>query len=337
MSTLPAARKQNVEQRSRYRRSASLLFPLALLLVLWQGGGGTGGGAAPLAAAPANRKSRTAFPLTLTDDSGRRVTLPAPPRRIISLSPGHTETLFALGAGDRVVAVDTYSDYPPEVTRRTRLKTWPRPPVEQVVALKPDLVLVLTEGEGFTRQMDALKIPTLYLFPKDYARALDEISLLGRVLGEETAAARITGNMRKRAEAVRKRLAGAPQVRVMYEMDATDPARPYVAGGEGFYSELMRMAGGENVFSDLKVTSGAVSAEAVIARDPEVILMGDTRSPQQPQSPELLARRPGWSAIRAVRTRRVYSVDSDRITRPGPRLVDGLEEFARRLHPDRFR
>lgn len=276
------------------------------------------------------------FPLTLTDDLGRRVTLPAPPRRIISLSPAHTETLFALGAGDRVVAVDSYSNYPAQAATRTRLNTWPRPPVEQIVALKPDLVLVLTEEESFTRQMDALKIPTLHLFPKDYARALDEISLLGRVLGEEAAAARIAGEMRKRADAVRRRVAGTRRVRVMYEMDAMDPARPYVAGSQGFYSELMRMAGGENVFNDLKVTSGAVSAETVIARDPEVILMGDTGSPQQPQSPALLAKRPGWSAIRAVRTRRVYAVNSDQVTRPGPRLADGLEQFARRLHPDCF-
>lgn len=321
----------------RGRGSRSALGIAALAVLLWLGGGRpaavAGGSRAPH---PAVDHAGT-YPFTATDDLGRRVTFTAAPRRVISLAPGHTETLFALGAGGRLVAVDRYSDYPAEAGRRTRLNCWPHPPVEQIVALKPDLVVVLTEGADFIRQMETLHIPVLKLFPENYPRVLQEIRLLGRVTGTSPAAERLTRRMEARAREVREALAGAPRVRAMYELDATDPARPFVAGSRGFYAELIRMAGGENVFQDLPTSAAQVSAESVLSRNPAVILLGDSASPQQPQSVERLRSRPGWSAVAAVRTGRVFPVNSDQITRPGPRLVEGLAELARRLHPDRFR
>jgi iron complex transport system substrate-binding protein len=109
-----------------------------------------------------------------------------------------------------------------------------------------------------------------------------------------------------------------------------------VAGGGGLYGDLLARAGGENIFRDLKLAAAQANLEQIVARDPEVILLGDTRSPVQPQKPELLRRRPGWAGITAVRTGQIFAVDSDLITRPGPRLVDGLEAVAKLLHPDRF-
>ena len=275
--------------------------------------------------------------LKVQDDSGRTIALPGRPRRIVSLSAAHTETLYALGAAELLVGADTYSDYPPEVRPKATLNCWPRPPLEQILALKPDLVLVLTQDEEFLREMEPVRVPVLKLFPKTVEKAYANIELLGRVTGKEEEARRVVRSMRERSRSVTERLRGAKPLRVLYELDAVDPARPFVAGNGGFYGELMTMAGAENVFADVQGPSTQVSLEQIVARDPQVILLGDTGSPVNPQSPQAVAARPGWSAISAVRKHRVHGVESERITRPGPRLMEGLEEMARRLHPERFK
>jgi len=271
---------------------------------------------------------------TFTDDAGRRVAIPAALRRIVSLAPGHTETLYALGAGARVVVADTYSDYPPEARKKAKLNCWPRPPVEQIVAAKPDLVLVMTEETDFLAQMEAARVPALKLFPKSYEAVLREIALLGKVLGLEGRSELLVRQMRNRTAAVRQRVRGAPPVRVMYEIDGTDAARPYAAGGGGFYGDILRMAGGRNIFADLKVPTAQVSIEQIVARDPEVILGGSSRPAGMV---ERFRGRDGWQGIAAVRAGRIYPVDGHRLTRASPRLVEGLEQVARVLHPKRFR
>lgn len=308
-----------------------LLLGAALTLL----GGCHGSSPAPTAAGGTTAKS-SAFPLVVTEEGGRRVTLPAPPQRIVCLSPAHTENLYALGAGDRVVATDNYSDYPAEVKPKATLNCWPRIPLEQVVALKPDLVIVLTQEGEEVRRLEAAGVRVVQLFPKTFDQTLERIELLGRITGREARAQELVQEMRKRADAVKVKVAGEPEVPVVYELDATDPARPFVAGGGAIYQEIIRMAGGKNLFADQQKPTVQVSAEQVIARNPEVLLLGDTASPVLPQSPALVRKRTGWEQIKAVRTGRIYGVQSDRITRPGPRLVEGLEEVAQRLHPKRF-
>jgi iron complex transport system substrate-binding protein len=208
--------------------------------------------------------------------------------------------------------------------------------VERIVALKPDLVLVLTEGDDFLREMEATGIRALKLFPESYEKAVEEILLLGRVSGTSEAAQQLAASMRARARAVQERVQGAPRRRVLYEVDGADPARPYVAGGRGFYGELLTLAGGKNLFADLKSPAGQVSLEQIVARDPEVILLGGSEIATYTEQSGLFAKRPGWSGITAVRARHVYQINGERITRPGPRLADALEEVARLLHPERF-
>lgn len=283
-------------------------------------------------ARPVQAAAAPGYPVTLRDDSGRELTFAGPPQRIVSLSPAHTETLYALGVGDRVVATDSYSDYPPEVKPKATLECWPQVPVEPLVALRPDLVVVLTQESDFIRQMEGASVPVLKLFPKTYQGVLDGILALGRIVGAEGKAREITTSMEARTRAVEMRVKGKERPTFVYEMDVADPQRPYVAGSGGFYGELFALAGGRNVFSELQAPSGQVSAEQVIARDPAVILLGDAQVPHYPQTPELVLRRPGWESVDAVRNRRVYAVDDQQITRPGPRLVDGLEEIARLFH-----
>jgi len=293
--------------------------------------------AVPTASQPAASTAVAGFPLTVTDDAGRTVTFDRPPQRIISLSPGYTETLYALGLGDKVVMTDTYSDYPAQNKPKAKLNTFPKPNVEEIVSLKPDLVVSLVEGNDFIQQMDARQIKVLKLFPTTFDGTLTEIELLGRVTGTETRATQITSNMRERAAAVVARTRNAPHPTVLYELDASDPTKPFVAGAGGYFGDLVPLAGGKNVFDDVKQPSAQVSAEQVIARDPQIILLADADAPYNAQTPAMVKARQGWSQIAAVRGNRVYPVDDNLLTRPGPRLIDGLEQMAKLIHPELFK
>ncbi len=291
----------------------------------------------PTAAANAAPTTVPGFPVTVTDDAGRTVTFDRPPRRIISLSPGHTETLYALGLGDDVVMTDTYSDYPPENKPKAKLNTYPKPNVEEIVSLKPDLVVVLVEGNDFIQQMDARHIPVLKVFPRTFDGTLKDIDMLGKVTGTETRAVQVTDSMRARADAVVARTKDAPRPRILYELDASDPTKPFVAGTGGFYGDLVPMAGGTNIFADVKQSAAQVSAEQIIARDPQIILLADADSPYNAQTPAMVKARPGWSQISAVRNGKIYPVNSELLTRPGPRLAEGLEDLAKTIHPELFK
>src|SRR6266540_4787148 len=197
-----------------------------------------------IAAAQAN------YPVTVTDDAGVHTTFNAPPRRIVSLNPGHTETDFALGAGDRLVAVDAFSNYPVEAQQiQPRLTTYPTVSVETVIALKPDLVLALVENDDVLGQIRGQGVPVLKLLPKDFETTTREIAALGRVLGSAQRGDELAADMRARRDAVVEAVAGAPRPRVFYEMDASDPTKPFAAGPNGFYGQLVDLAGGSNIFA----------------------------------------------------------------------------------------
>ena len=293
--------------------------------------------AALLSLLPGVGHAQSAFPLTLTDDTGATATFSAPPQRIISLSPGLTEITFALGHGDQLVAVDTYSTYPPEAKEiQPRLTTYPNPSLEAIVGLKPDLVLSLADREEDLALIRAQGIPVLKLLPKDFDAAVRTIQNLGRVYGSPDAGDAVAADMLHRRDAVVSALAGAARPRVYEELDASEPDKPFVAGPNGFYGELIDLAGGTNVFADLPGDFGQVGAETIVQRDPEVIILTDADLPFNPQTPEMVAARPGWDTITAVQQGAIYAVPAELYSTPGPRLIDGLEHLARLLHPDRF-
>jgi iron complex transport system substrate-binding protein len=281
--------------------------------------------------------AQASYPVTVTDDAGVQTTFTAPPQRIVSLNPGHTETVFALGAGDRLVAVDSFSNYPAEAQQiQPRLVTFPTLSVETVIALRPDLVLALVENDDVLGQIRGQGVPVLKLLPRDYDATSREIASLGRVLGNPQRGEELAAEMVARRDAVVQAVADAPRPRVFYEMDASDPTKPFAAGPHGFYGQLIDLAGGTNVFADLPGDFGQVSAESVVARDPELIVLADSYLPYNPQTPGMVAARPGWDQVTAVRNGAIYAVQEELFASAAPRLADGLEAMAYLLHPDRF-
>jgi len=283
------------------------------------------------------QEGAASFPFTVTDDSGVASTFAAPPRRIVSLNPGLTEITFALGAGGRLVAVDTFSDFPPEASAvQPRLSTYPSPSIETIVDLKPDLVLALSERDDVLAQLRRQGIPVLKLFPKDFDATARTIVTLGRLLGAADLGNSIGADMLARRDAVVAAVADAPRPRVYEELDASAPDKPFVAGPNGFYGQLLDLAGGANIFGDLPGDVGQVGAESIVERDPEVIILTDGDVPYNPQTPDMVAARPGWQVVTAVQNGAIYAVPAALYGNPGPRLIQGLEQLARLLHPDRF-
>ncbi len=274
----------------------------------------------------------------VTDGLGRSVAVPAEPRRIVSLAPSGTEILFAIGAGPRVVARDDHSDFP--------LEARPLPAVgtsggkldrERIVALSPDLVLAAEINSS--EQVTALAGLGLTVFRLDNPRGFDglqeNVRFVGRLVGCEETASRLAESMGERVRAVARKIdAVSARPLVFYEIDASDPSRPWTAGPGTFLDTLITLAGGENFGAAYDTQFPRASTEEILLRDPAVIVLGDARFGTTPDS---VRRRSGWDRIAAVRGGRIHSFDDDLATRPGPRLVDGLETLAALLHPERFR
>ena len=272
----------------------------------------------------------SAFPLTVEDSDGKAVTLEAAPERIISYSPGATEILFALEAGDRVVAVDDFSDFPP-ATEELEKVAYSSPDPERALALEADLLLMASRQREQVEQFRGLGLTVLFIdSAQDIEGVFTTIELLGEVTGNERQAADLAASMRARIEAVTAALAAVEEgPLVFFELTAD----LYTAGDGTFVGELLTLASARNIAAGAASSYPQLSAEAIIDAAPDVILLADA---EWGETPEKVCARPGWAAIPACRNDRVHPIDGDLTSRPGPRIVDGLEEVARLLHPDRF-
>lgn len=264
-----------------------------------------------------------AFPVRLRDDRGATVVVKAEPKRLVALLPSHTETLFALGVGARVVGVDDFSDAPPEATRLPRLGGVYDTHLEAVLALAPDLVLV-SESSNAASSLERSGIPVWAGSARRFEDIFRVIDAIGAMVGRATQASELDARIRQSVAALEDRLRGCERVRVYYELDAN----LYTVGPASFIGVLLGKAGGEDIVSQGLGDFPKISPEVVISGNPSIIFG---------VSLEEVAKRPGWGEIAAVRTGRVYKLPAEEsrlISHPGPRIADGLRVLARRMHPE---
>ena len=271
-------------------------------------------------------------PRTFVDDAGRKIFIADPPTRIVSLAPSVTEILFAIGAGDRVVGVTSFCNYPPEALAKPKVGG-AFPNLEVVLSLKPTLVLAPRDfiRPDMVAKLDQLKIPLFILESNSIEDVLRHIQTVGRMLGRTERSDAVAGDLRRRVTEVKTRTAGATRPRVFYVLNS-DPLM--TAGPGSFIHQLIELAGGTNVAAGAPVPYPRLSLEEVIRQDPQVILfpVGDEEGiPDQEQQRWLR-----WPTLSAVKQNRFVRIPSVLLDRPGPRVVDGLERLAQQLHPDLF-
>jgi iron complex transport system substrate-binding protein len=287
--------------------------------------------AAPVGAAAGDADTADAFPRTVIDDEGTEVTLSARPERIISLSPANTEIVFALGAGERLVGRTDWDDYPPEATELTPVATFSGVVMEQVVALEPDLVLAA--GNAFTPPDDIatmrdLGLPVLVVYAPDVPSVLADIELIGEAVGASEQAAAMVAQMEGGFEAIAEAVAGeGARPRVFYEIGAEPEI--YAPAPDSFLADLVVMAGGEPI-TTADPAAWSIPLEELLVADPQIIVLGDASYGVCPAD---VAARAGWGEMTAVRDGAVVPVDDVPVTRPGPRLAQGLASLARAIHP----
>jgi iron complex transport system substrate-binding protein len=269
----------------------------------------------------------------VTDETGRAIKVAARPKRIVSLAPSLTEIVYAVGAGDRLVGDTTYCDYPEAAKHVTKVGDTLAPNAENIIALKPDLILVSTASqlESFARQLDERGIPVYVSDPKDLDGVFASIQKIGELLNEPQQASDLLSNLKRRADFVSEKVRSLPRPRVFYQVSA-EPL--YTAGRTSFVTDLIKRAGGASVTGDIDGAWLRYSNEAAAAAQPDVIVMPTGDSMGQAANMKVadaLKRSP------AVTSNRVYPINGDLLSRPGPRLLDGLDQLARAFHPTAFK
>ncbi|MEE8419555.1 MAG: cobalamin-binding protein, partial [Dehalococcoidales bacterium] len=276
------------------------------------------------------------FPLEITDQLGRLVKLDGVPEKIISIGPSNTEILFALGLGDKIVAVTDYGDYPEEAKTKDSVGSYIKPNIELIVTLSPDVIFVTNvHAEEVIPALERVGLTVVALDPKNFDEVLEAISLIGEITGSQEEADRLVAEMSDRLKAITDKTSNLPaseRPRVFY----TVWYDPLMSAGSGtFQDDLIEKAGGTNITGNLTgwVT---VSLETVLEANPEVMIAGVNHVNVGDANFQFIDTEPRLKDTAARQTGRVYEVDADLVSRTGPRLIDGLEKLAELINPELF-
>lgn len=270
--------------------------------------------------------------VTYHDMLGREVTLPSPPRRIVSLVPSVTELIFALGGEARLVGRTDFCDYPPAARLKTSVGGMVAPNLETIVTLRPDLVIATTAGnreETFV-QLRRLGLPTYIVAADRIAEAMDLIARVGELVDRRAAAGPLVAGLEERIAVIRRAVQPFRPPRVLYVL-WPDPL--IVPARHALITELIELAGGRSVTAREGEAYPQLSLEAAVAAAPEVILLASHGAGTGPVSRERWQR---LASLPAVKAGRVHTVDGDLLHRYGPRMVEGLDRLARAIHPEAF-
>ncbi|HZU71042.1 MAG TPA: ABC transporter substrate-binding protein [Ktedonobacteraceae bacterium] len=311
-----------------FRLSLLLLCLLCLLLAA------CGSGTATTSGSQANPT-----PTPALDYYGTPIAFPkTAPQRIVSLLPSTSEILGALHLQDRVVGVDYYTSYPPALASLPKVSDANgKYNIEQIIALKPDLVLSYGgETKDYDSQLANAGLQVVDLPLSNFSQSLQQILLVGRLTFTGNIAQALVNQLQQQIQTIKKAVAGTTAPRVLLEVDDSTPGKPYVFGGGSFGDELLQDANGINIFHDDSTNGGypQVTDEAIIAANPQFIIL--TEDPAYGGNPAQVYQRPNWSNIDAVKLRHVYRINVNIMQHPGPRLVEGLRCLAQLIHSDRF-
>ncbi len=272
---------------------------------------------------------------TFVDDLGRDVTINGVPQRIVSLAPSNTEILFAVGAGAQVVGRDEFSDYPAEAAKIASVGgSMGEYSAEAIVSLEPDLVLAAEiNTPELVKQLEDLGITVYYLGnPTTLEEMYEKLETVAALTGHD--ATDLVASLEARVAAIDEKIAPlSNRPYVFYEIDATDPNKPWTYGPGTFGTLLIERAGGFNIGSEAADMYPQLSLEQIVVSNPSIIILGDA---MWGVTPESVLERAGWESIAAVQNNAIFPIDDNLISRPGPRLVDGLEVLAKILHPGAF-
>ncbi len=282
-----------------------------------------------------NKPNRAKRGIEVTDDLGVVHVLAKPAQRIVSLSPALTEVLFALGCGEALVLRDGWSDHP-RAARKVPMIKGLKPSAESVLAARPDAVLTSFPPAALRTGLRGADVPLLAFNPVTLQQVASTFVKIGTICGKRSDGEQLAADFRAELTDVRKMVQGRRRPRVLLELDAGGDGQYYTVGKGSFGHELIREAGGDNVFAQSPKAWFQVSREAVVDANPEVVLLASARGRGHRRTPKAVAARPGWRAMTAVKTGRVYPVTADWVSRPGPRLALGLRHVASLLHPQVF-
>jgi iron complex transport system substrate-binding protein len=268
----------------------------------------------------------------VTDDAGRQITLEQAPEKIVSMAPSNTEILFALGLGERVVGVTTYCDYPDETADVAKVGDSYSPDYEKIISLEPDLVLAVgTADSELVKGLEGYGLTVCVLQAETVAQVPDDIELVGQVTHAGKAAKTVADDVRARIKTVSDRISGtAPADRPVVFWCLDDLL--WTVGPGSFVNDVIAIAGGQNIGATLGQAYGQFSLESLLEADPGVIIIPIL----DPAVPGKLAQLDGWETLTAVKSGRVYQIDPDIVSRPGPRIAEAVEKVAGLLYPSLF-
>jgi iron complex transport system substrate-binding protein len=275
--------------------------------------------------------------ISLIDGLNRIVGLNAPAQRIVSLAPSNTEILYAIGAGSQIVGRDDFSDYPVEAKDLPSVgSSFGNYNLEAITQLKPNLVLAAEINTPEQVQaIENLGITVFYLAnPMDMEGLFANINTVAAMAGRSAEGNILVESLRNRVQGITNALAPViTKPLVYYELDATDPSKPWTPGPGTFLTKLITMAGGTSIGESLTSDYAQINLEYLLVQDPAIILLGDAAYGTTAES---VVQRIGWGSLSAVQNQAIYPFDDNLVSRPGPRLVDGLEQLAGMIHPEIF-
>jgi iron complex transport system substrate-binding protein len=268
----------------------------------------------------------TTYPLIAKDDLGRNITVSQEPKKIVVLLPSHTEMLYALGAGVKIIARDDYSDFPPEVQKLPKVGGLYNPNLEAILALKPDLVLNSEYGD-LTPKLEKAGVTVWAGSPQNYNDIFETITTLGKIVNREDAAAALNKKIQLEVRDIETVTRAIKKTSVYFEIDPT----PYTVGPNSFIGNILAKSGALNIIPASLGDFPQIAPEIVVKANPSVII-GLTCADA--------VKRPGWANIAAIKTNRCYVLTPEQdnlVSRPGPRIAQGMKVLAKLINPDLFR